>query len=459
LDAGAAIALTVTANPATFSFGSVTRPPVTRQIQLTNAGTSAVTLTASVVPNATGSGVVPTLDKTSIAIDANGSATLSLALNGNSVNAGPWSGYVKLSGSGVSMQIPYLYLVPDNVPVDAISEAAPKCGSFGTFFDNSPGKDAGSIQIKVVDDVGMPVANTAVTFTVTPRTAATLQNVSARTDNYGIASAEVIFGSTPGDFVITSAVGRATLQNQFNATIRQLPVINAGGVTGAGNIDSGTPVAAGSLIAINGSNLAGFEDQTSFARLPIALDLALVSFDVPSANPPISVPGHLVSVSPTQIVVQVPWELAGQTSAQLKVTLNCSYSNVVTVPLAGYAPALFERSAGIVLATDSSGQAINASNPAKGGQDITLIANGLGPVSNTPDSGDPGPSSPQAATTTKPSVNIGGQDATVSSSVLTPGVAGQYSIIVTVPSGVSGTSPVTVSIGGQTSKPSNLPVQ
>jgi uncharacterized protein (TIGR03437 family) len=114
----------------------------------------------------------------------------------------------------------------------------------------------------------------------------------------------------------------------------------------------------------------------------------MASFDVPSANPPISVPAHLVAIGPSQVFAQVPWELHGQTSAQLKVTVNCSYSNVVTVALADYAPAWFERTAGVVFAVDANGQAITATNPAKAGQSVTLIANGLGPVTNQPDSGD-----------------------------------------------------------------------
>ena len=361
-----------------------------------------------------------------------------------------------LQGSGVSLQIPYMYLVPDATLADIIAATNSKCGS---FMDNTVGKDAGNVQIKVTDDVGLPVAGAAVTFAVVPRTGATLQNVSARTDNYGIASAEVIFGPAAGTININAAVGRASLQNPFTATIRQAPTVDAGGVTGAGNSDSSKPVAPGSYILIKGQGFSGFSDQTPYARLPIALDSVLASFDVPGANPPISVPAHVLAVNPTQLAVQVPWELQGQTSAQLKVALNCSYSNVVTVPLADVAPAWFERSAGVVFALDADGKAISATNPAKAGQQVTLVANGLGPVGNQPESGDPGPSSPQAATTTLPTVSIGGQNAPVVSSVLTPDVAGQYSVTVMVPSGVTGSSPATVTIGGQTSKPSNLPVQ
>src|SRR5260370_8255831 len=76
--------------------------------------------------------------------------------------------------------------------------------------------------------------------------------------------------------------------------------------------------------------------------IPLTIDLASVSFDVPSAK--ISVPGRLIYVSPGQVNVQVPWELQGQSQAQVKMTIDFSYGNVVTLALSDYAPAFFENS-------------------------------------------------------------------------------------------------------------------
>jgi uncharacterized protein (TIGR03437 family) len=330
-----------------------------------------------------------------------------------------------------------------------------KCGA---FLDGVTGQKLGSVQIRVVDAAGLPVPNATVAFAATPRTAVTLENVSTRTDNYGFASADVI-GQSTGRFSINAAVGRAALQNPFQGFIRDQPVIQAnGGVVGAGNSDAAKPVAVGSVIRISGTALSVVTDQALTASLPMALDFVTVSFDVPGANPPVSVPGRLVAVSPAAVLVQVPWELRGQTSAQMKVTFYCSYGKVVTVSLADYAPALYERAGGLVAAVDANGQFISATNTAKAGQNITLLVNGLGPVTNLPASGDPGKSSPASETTTKPVVTIGGAAATVVSSGLTPGVAGQYSVVVTVPAGAGGSAPVTISIGGETSKPSNLPI-
>jgi uncharacterized protein (TIGR03437 family) len=199
-------------------------------------------------------------------------------------------------------------------------------------------------------------------------------------------------------------------------------------------------------------------DSSSTARLPLAIDEVIVSFDVPSAG--ISVPGHLTYVSPSQVNVQVPWELEGQSFAQVKVTIDYSYGNVVAVALANFAPALFESSPGVAAALDLNYNVIDASNPAERGQVISLYANGLGPVTNTPASGDPASGTLLSVTSSPPTVTIGGVSALVGFTGLAPGFAGLYQINVTVPSSISaGTQPVIVSAGGQIAKTSNITVQ
>jgi uncharacterized protein (TIGR03437 family) len=235
-----------------------------------------------------------------------------------------------------------------------------------------------------------------------------------------------------------------------------VPAISS--ISNAGSATAGAAVAPGSYISIFGSNLSDDTDSSTTARLPMAIDFVNVSFDVPSAG--ISVPGHLTYVSPSQVNVQVPWELENQASAQVKVTINYSYGNVVSLPLSNFAPAFFEAASGVVAALDSNYEAIGASNPAVRGKNIALFANGLGPVSNTPPSGDPASATLLSQTTSTPVVTIGGIPAFVSFSGLAPGFAGLYQINVTVPTTiVAGTQPIAVSIGGQTSKASGITVR
>jgi uncharacterized protein (TIGR03437 family) len=462
LDVGAAVNATVVAVPATISFGSVanqTVPNATQQVQVTNFGSSPVTLSLVIAPNTTGSGLTPTLNKTSLTLQPNASDTFTLSLRG-SARPGPWSGTVNLQGSGVSLRIPYLFLTPDpSNPGNLLPEFLSKCGP---YLDGMVGQDMGAFQFKLLDDVGLPIANQSVSFSVNPRNAATLQNASARTDSFGIAKVEVIAGSAPAQMAIVYNISGNTSPFQFPQqsafVIRAKPTITTGGITGAGNSAASSPVAPGSIIVINGTALSDVTDQASTPTLPLNLDLTTVSFDVPNAG--ISVPAHLISVSPAQIVAQVPWELQGQSSAQVKVTINCSYGNVVTVPLQDYAPAWYESTPGTILAGDQNGGVISATNPAQHGQQITLFGNGLGPVTNQPASGDPASTTTAAPTTTTPQLTIGDQQVPISTSTLVPGQTGRYQIVLTLPNSLAaGTYPVTITIGGQTSKPSNLPVQ
>ena len=64
-------------------------------------------------------------------------------------------------------------------------------------------------------------------------------------------------------------------------------------------------------------------------------------------------------------------------------------SNVFTVPLTQYAPQLFQGNGIVAAVNATTGKIVTASTPAKAGDVVELFGNGLGPVSNTPDSGGP----------------------------------------------------------------------
>ena len=480
LDAGAAINAAVTAEPATVSFGIVKSGvlPVTRPITITNKGTTAVTLAVAAVQAspATSTATVG-VDKTSLALGPAGSstaaATLNVSLSGSVPGAGAYSGAVTLTGAGVTVRLPYLFLVGSGVTTNVV----PIMGS----LQGTPGEDGGPIGIQLTDANGVPVTGAAVTFSVSPAGGVTFQSVpgepacspnnsttstACATDNYGIAYAEVILGSNLGVPTVTGEAAGVAIA--FDAYILAQPSINAGGVANAAS-GQGT-VAPGSYVSIYGSNMVEADllsnangDGASWLPLPMMIDGVNVSFDVPSAG--ISVPGNLIFVSPGQINVQVPWELQGQSSAQVKVTIDEEFGyplfgNVVTVPLTAYAPAFYV-GAGTIAAQDAiTGAQILASNPAHSGEILSLYANGLGPVTNPPASGAPAVAIPLSQTTgAPPVVTIGGQQAQVLFSGLAPGYPGLYQINATVPAGLTGNQNVTISIGGQTSPAVVLPVK
>jgi uncharacterized protein (TIGR03437 family) len=278
--------------------------------------------------------------------------------------------------------------------------------------------------LQVVDQYGAPVTNSPVSFTLSHAGNATLKSVSGEpacspanststatcnTDQFGVAYADVVLGSTPGSVTVAFTATGISIPPDCNFQFECFNIQSAPAVTGVADAAGGLKqLVPGSYAAIYGTGLSNLTDNNGTvislnttpttaatdpvvangAVLPLQIDYVTVSFDVPSAG--ISVAGHPTYVSPGQVNVQVPWELQGQSSAQMKVTLDgVLFGNVVSVPLVAASPAIFTNSGTVADALDSNYKLIGTSNPAKRGQTIFLYANGLGAVSNQPASGDP----------------------------------------------------------------------
>jgi uncharacterized protein (TIGR03437 family) len=358
------------------------------------------------------------------------------------------------------MHVPYLFLVGDNT-LTTTGNLVPMSPA---VFDWPVGQDVGGIFVQLMDASGLPVSGAPVTFSVSNNAltmrsfgngeppcspASSTAQVVCNTDIYGIAYLDVVMGTTTGsaDVIISSS---NALSNYVTFNIRQAPTIGAGGVVMNGS--STSPVAPGSYVSIYGTSLTDYTDTATTATLPLSLDNVTVTVDVPSAG--ISVPARIVHLTQLsgydQIDIQMPWELQGQTSAQMKVTLNeYEYGNLVTVPVANYAPAFFHAA---VDALDYPGyKVINSANAVARGGVAQLFVHGLGPVNNQPASGSY-VADASATTTTTPIVKIGGQQAQVIFSGLAPGFPGEYQVNVIVPSGIgTGNQPVSIQIGGVTS--------
>ncbi len=444
LAADAAVAANVTSDPATISFGSIKAAsglPVARQLTFNNSGSTSVSLALAVTPAGSSGGANVTLSSSSFVLAAGASTVVTVTLAGAAPPAGVYSGAISVQGAGNPMRIPYLYFGPSGAAANLIPLN-------GDFFDGvvGGGSPDGSLVIRLVDAFGLPVSGTRVTWST--GSGASLENTDTVTDSFGVAGADPLLGPQAGTYSYRVTAGGMTYT--FTGTARPQPIISS--IVDGATLLPGALV-PGSYIAIKGSGLSDFSDVSAPPTIPLAIDFVSVSFDVPSAH--LSVPGHLTFVSSGQINVQVPWELQGQTSVQVKVNVDFSPSNVVTIALAPVSPAFFIVS-GSVAARDLSFQVINAANPAHAGETVQLYANGLGTVTNQPASGDPAPGSPNLAQTPVPVVMIGTQPAQVIFSGLTPGLGGLYALNVVVPALAPGTYPVTVSLGGRTSPAASL---
>ncbi|HYM11191.1 MAG TPA: SBBP repeat-containing protein [Bryobacterales bacterium] len=246
-------------------------------------------------------------------------------------------------------------------------------------------------------------------------------------------------------------------------TISAAPVISPSGVVNAASFGGGQPIAAGTIAAVFGSNLAGAIVQASTLPLPPAL--AGVSVLVNGQ------PAPLFFVSPLQINFLVPWEVQGQSQISVSVQSGGVTSAAQTVNLTPAGPALFATNQqgtgqGAVLISGTASLAAPAgaypgSRPVRRGEYIEIYGVGLGAVTNQPASGAAALSSPLSSTTTMPVVTIGGAPATVIFSGLAPGFAGLYQVNVQVPDNAlaGNAAPVALSVGGVNANTVTIAVQ
>ncbi len=445
LNGGNALATTVTTDPATVTFGAIgqtTTLPATRQVAIHYFGTSAATLSLSVAGDH-----APSLDKSSLAFSSAGVQNINLRLSGTTPAAGIYQGALTIQGGGATVRVPYLYLVGDGVPFDLIP-------LFGDGFDAPAGQDLpGGLGFKIVDQYGVAVPNLTVQFSVLSGGGSVVAQ-DQQTDQHGAATADVLLGPTRTSQSFRAVA--ADLSYDFSGTARQQAAIFDGGIVNAASFQADSGIVPGSYISLFGTALCDSIGSAISLPLPLAVSETSVAFEVPSAN--LSLPGRLLYADPLQINVQVPWELNGQSSVQIRVNVGETTGKVTTIPIVKYAPAIYEMSEQTAAAIDENNLLIGSGNAAKRGHTVNLYANGLGAVTTSIATGDPAPAGDK--TTNAVSVTVGGKTATVSFAGLAEGFPGLNQVTFVVPSDApTGSQPVEVSVGGVSSPPVNMPVQ
>lgn len=468
LNVEASLRSNVTAEPATLSFwnsrtGQLTTTPQQggqTGLQLTNIGSATVTLTLTIQPrNRTGTDGL-SLSTNRVTLNGGQSVRIPVALNLNQIpsTGGIYEGVIRVEGGSVPLRVPYVYLVRDNRPADIY----PIYGAdFQSLTNSRPA--GGLIGFKVVDQWGFPVASLPVQWRVTAGGGRLVtQGFDELTDRLGIAAAQVEAGPQIGYQEFQATAGG--LVQTFAGRALSQPSVFSGGIVNAASNQPGSGIAPGSYISIYGRDLAGATRFLTSTTLPLTLSQVSVTFELPTQR--VYLPGRLSFVSEGQVNVQVPWEVAGAASVNVYLHFGLFTAAGVQLPVRNHAPAAFEYTEAAtdrawVAALDARNVLIGSNNRARRGEVIQIYANGLGPVSNRPPSGEPSPSNPVATTIDLPTVTIGGRPVAVQFSGLSPGSIGLYQINVVVPPELpAGTSQqIVISVGGLASKGVNIPIE
>jgi uncharacterized protein (TIGR03437 family) len=239
-------------------------------------------------------------------------------------------------------------------------------------------------------------------------------------------------------------------------TLAAQPIIATGGIVEGTSFTGGRAIAPGSVVTIFGSSLSAALQSGDTVPLSALVNDVSVTFN--------GVPAGLYFVSPGQINAQMPWNVlaAGSTSGSVNavVTKSGVASAPMAVPINSFSPGIFNIAGfGYAIAINSDGSiaapvgAISglATRPAKVGETIILYANGLGPVDSAIANGAAS-LDVLRRTTTLPTITIGGQQAQVVFSGLTPQFPGINQINLVIPSGATGNNvPIQIQTGGVTS--------
>jgi uncharacterized protein (TIGR03437 family) len=241
-------------------------------------------------------------------------------------------------------------------------------------------------------------------------------------------------------------IGYVDLQNNYGDG--SFVFTTASTMVNAASFALGQSLAPGSLASIFGTGLAVSTAQASLSALPT--ELAAVSVAIGGVAAP------LQYVSPTQLNLQVPWNLPTG-AANVSVATNGFVLPPLRISISPYSPAIFTT-------RDGSGQAVainldgsiaapagampgSAARPARPGDYIMIFATGLGPVAPAITDGRSALDGLRT-TLTVPRVLIGNASAEVTFSGLSPQFAGVNQINAIVPPVPGGVLPLQLEIGG-----------
>ena len=224
------------------------------------------------------------------------------------------------------------------------------------------------------------------------------------------------------------------------------PSISEGGVVSAASFMAApnNQVSPGEIVSIFGQNfLATGSANAGGAPLPTQLG---------PQNTTLTACGHafpLYSVFPGQINAQIPLECSAVGMMTATVTVGGQTGTQIFM-LAPASPGIFTLDVsgsgdGVIAHADNS--LVSAAKPARAGEEVVIYATGLGA---TNPSFATGTAANQINTTVLPvSVTIGGKVARVTYGGLTQGWVGLYQVNAIVPSGLTGSQPVVITVGSR----------
>lgn len=207
--------------------------------------------------------------------------------------------------------------------------------------------------------------------------------------------------------------------------------LNPAGVVSAATFSPFTAgISGGEMVTLFGSGLAPSTASATSLPLPTTLGGVQVLVD--------NVPAPLNYVSPTQILLNVPYSANSYAVANFQVNNNGNMSNGVTELVNQTTPGVFTGDYGLgygYIEHSADYSLVTENSPAQPGETVIIYVDGLGTVYPPVADGAAAPSNPLSAASSTIAVDISGVAApTPIFAGLTPTLSGLYQIDVQIPS-------------------------
>ncbi|HUQ91620.1 MAG TPA: hypothetical protein VM120_08060, partial [Bryobacteraceae bacterium] len=448
-------AISATPTSATFSQSAGGPVPASQTVQI--AGVPAGTTVGAVATMLNGTGWLTT------SVSGN---TVTISSNGTQLAQGSYAGVVTVIVPGAANS-------PLNIPVALTVGAAPTLAVSPTSINFTYTAGSATLPSPQTVQVTSTGGSIPVTATFSPARGGAFITVTPPSGNTPVtltfaANQAVISTLAPGTYNGTVTVsspniagGNQAINVTLTVTGPAAPVVNA--IVNAASQQAGA-IAPGEIVTIYGLNIgpATPPNGIEFTPNPNGLVATTLGGATVTFN---NIPAPLLYASANVINAIVPFELNGQTTANVAVQLNGINSTAIQVRVVDTAPAILTANA----SGNGQGSILNenftvntATNPAAKGSIIAIYGTGGGILTpgvaagSTVASAEPFPRIPVNVT-----VMIGGQPAT---EIFYAGgapalVAGAFQINVRIPANVaSGNLPVVLTIGGNTNVQQNVTV-
>ena len=305
------------------------------------------------------------------------------------------------------------------------------------------------------------------TATVTPSEGASVATSPATADGYFDAQAQVqvtaqtklgfTFQSWDGDLSSSSPTVTLSMSSpkSLHAVLKRVPALLDGAVKNAAGDTPLNAVAAGSIVSIQGVNLAS--DLLVGPSSPLTQTLENVTVRIGSKILP------LVFVSPTQINAQLPPDLVDG-NYKLTVQSNGNPDVSADFTVARNAPGLYNtvvdgQAFGLFL--HENGDPITSDSPAHRGETVTLLGTGFGPLLQMSPEGFPVPESDTSVLADPLSIVAGDNAIVPTYAGAAAGRVGVMAIRFPIgdPLPTATTLPIRVNVGNQDSNTVLLPLE